>query len=374
MKVLFSGGSICDLETMQRLLLIADEVAFMDRPSVAFGNWGLVGHESEVRRLQMPSDSPVALVAHKPPWGRAEFLYQKYVDEDLRNPAFVSTFLQGLRESSRFASKFIAVDAGYSTGKGHQILAALNSDESLATADLSGRAEGGFEWESADGRRETLKSLLCECSVQVTAAMAVSARTDLLPVADDPFLCRLLATRAADKKYVSSTPVVSGVLGLAMAQAVLPDEILRDLTFADIIDYRKEAKEAYASFSTEVDRLAVRILNADPAHLDDEIKSILASEVNPRVRAYRNEMCTVRDRMFGSLIKKVIKWELPTLTLAQWVGVSWSTALTAFVGALIPAVGPDLVDYVVGTRDVARKNALAYLVAVAPDVSGVRAV
>lgn len=372
MKVLFTGRSICDFPTMQRLLLIADEVAFMDRPSVAFGNWGLVGHESEVRRLLMPPDSPVVLVAHKPPWGRSEALYQKYVEEDVANPAFVSVFLKGLRESASFASKFVAIEADYSKGKGHEILAALNADESLATADLRGGVEGSrlFEWNTTEGRRETLKSLLCECSVQVTAAMAVSAKTDLLPVADDPFLCRLLAVRAADQKYLRSKPVVSGVLGLAIAQAVLPDEILRELTFADVLDYRKEAKDAYTAFSTEVDRLAVRIVDVDPSHLDDEVRSILASEVAPRVRAYKSEMCSVRDRMFGNLIKKVVKWEVPTLTVTQWVGVSWGTALAAFLGALIPAAAPDLVDYVVGRREVARKNALAYLIAAAPDASG----
>jgi len=177
-----------------------------------------------------------------------------------------------------------------------------------------------------------------------------------------------LVARAADRKYVQQTPVLSGVLALAVAQAVLPDEVLADLTLGDLLDYRKEARDAYAAFSTEIDRLAVKIQSADPSRLDDEIKSVVAADVAPRIASYKADMCSVRDRMFGSLIKRAVKWEVPTLTITRWAGASWSTALLAFVGALVPAVTPDLVDYVVGRRDNARRNAFAYLISAAPKV------
>ncbi len=70
--------------------------------------------------------------------------------------------------------------------------------------------------------------------------------------------------------------------------------------------------------------------------------------------------------MFGSLIKKVKWWHVPTLTLTHWAGLSWSAALTTFVGALVPAVAPDVVDFVVNRREVTRRNAFAYLIAAAP--------
>lgn len=52
---------------------------------------------------------------------------------------------------------------------------------------------------------------------------------------------------------MQGTPALSGTLALAIAQVVLPDQILRELEFKDILDYRKEARDAYMAFSTEVD-------------------------------------------------------------------------------------------------------------------------
>ena len=58
MRVLYSGGTICSIETLKRLVLLADEIAFMDRPSVAFGNFGTVGRDSEFRQFRF-DDAPV---------------------------------------------------------------------------------------------------------------------------------------------------------------------------------------------------------------------------------------------------------------------------------------------------------------------------
>jgi hypothetical protein len=46
MKIVYFGESLCRFETLQRLFLVADEIAFLDRPSVGFGNWGTVGEPS----------------------------------------------------------------------------------------------------------------------------------------------------------------------------------------------------------------------------------------------------------------------------------------------------------------------------------------
>jgi hypothetical protein len=43
MKLLFSGSAHCQKETLKRLLIIANEIAFMDRPSITFDKWGTIG-------------------------------------------------------------------------------------------------------------------------------------------------------------------------------------------------------------------------------------------------------------------------------------------------------------------------------------------
>jgi hypothetical protein len=43
MKLLYSGAEFCDQPILKRLLVVAEEIHFMDRPSVTFRNWGTIG-------------------------------------------------------------------------------------------------------------------------------------------------------------------------------------------------------------------------------------------------------------------------------------------------------------------------------------------
>ena len=66
MKLLYSGEEFCDQPVMKRMLVVAAEIHFMDRPSVTFKNWGTVGSDSYARRIDW-SGSPVLIDVFKPP-------------------------------------------------------------------------------------------------------------------------------------------------------------------------------------------------------------------------------------------------------------------------------------------------------------------
>ena len=372
MKAVYFGGSFCSFETFQRLFLIADEIAFLDRPSVSFGQWGTVGEQSPARQLALPEDCPVRVRAFAPPWGPAERYYKKYLEQDLVTPAFVSTFLKGLRNDRVFSSRFVAPDMNYGAGTGAQIVAALSADSHLDAAPLTGPVDPRrmFAFETHEDRVQAVQHMLHEASISVSAALSAVARDDLLPVSDDPFMCRLLALRATDQHYVGSTPKMAAILGLAVAQAVLPDDVLKHLTLEDLIDYRKEAAAAYASWTVEINRLAVNLGTIDPTRLDDELKSIIVRDVAPRIQEHTHEMRAVRDRMFGGLIKKVLTnsaRQVPTLLLVHHISMDWREGLGAFA---LSIVGPEVIDAVIGKRDGARKHAMAYLVGLSPESSG----
>ena len=72
-------------------------------------------------------------------------------------------------------------------------------------------------------------------------------------------------------------------------------------------------------------------------------------------------MISARDKLFGDLIKKAATFEMPALSLAYLMGLSFDQALAGFVGALAPAL-PALVDYVQARREVKRRNALTYMI------------
>jgi hypothetical protein len=72
-------------------------------------------------------------------------------------------------------------------------------------------------------------------------------------------------------------------------------------------------------------------------------------------------MESARDKLFGDLIKKVLTWQVPTLSLSFLVGLDTLSAIVAFVGAVSPAV-PAIVDYFVKRKDVSYGNSIAYLI------------
>lgn len=364
MRVVFAGGTICDYRTLQRLVLIADEIGFMDRPSVTFGDWGTIGAPSEFRHYNTRG-APITFSVHEPPSGPANALYQSYIAADLRNPRFVQTFFDGLQNDPKFQARFIQLNAHYGPGTGQDILRSLLADPALARARLDEPIDGRlmFKADTADGRRETLKILLTEASIHVTSALTVSEETKLVPVSDDPYLCRLLAMRTCDSQYVRETPRYAPLLGLAVAKSVLPDQLLAEIEIEDLYSYRRTAKDAYASWSAEIDKLAARLADIDPEKAEREIPRIISTDVKPKLVAYRNELKSARDQVFGELIKKVTAWEMPTMSLAYLASLDLASAFAAFAAALAPAV-PAVVDYFISRRELTRRNSMAYLIGV----------
>ena len=362
MKVLYAGGTSCDYRTLQRLILIADEIAFMDRPSVTFGDWGTIGTDSEFRKINT-AGAPIKFDVHAPPSGPASRLYQSYIEADLKSPHFISAFFDGLTNNQKFQSRFIQLGANYTSGTGKDILEALLQDKNLISESFAEPVNGKlmFKTDTSESRRETMKSLLVEASIHVTNALVVSEASGLTPVSDDPYFCKLLALRTGNSEYVGKGHRLTPYLGIAIASSVIPDEILDKLEIKDLFEYRQSAKDAYESWSAEIDRLALMIKEMDPNSITKEIPRIFNSEVQPKLIDYQNEMKANRDKLFGNLIKKVVVWEMPTISAAYLSSLDFTSAIATFATALAPAV-PGVVDYFNKRRDIHRRNSMAYLV------------
>jgi hypothetical protein len=154
-------------------------------------------------------------------------------------------------------------------------------------------------------------------------------------------------------------------IAIAVATALIPDEVLQAMTMENLFDYRRKTKDAYAAWSTEINRLALRISDMDPAAVSRELPAIIHGEFKPRILDYRNELKAMRDKMFGELVRKVTTWNVPSLSLAYLSGLSVPAAIALFAGTLAPAV-PAVVDYYIGRRALERKNSAAYLIGLMP--------
>lgn len=204
MRVIYSGGTFCSFETLQRLILLADEIAFMDRPSVTFGNFGTVGADSAFRRFDT-GDAPIQFSVWAPPSGPANELYRRYVESDLQDAAFIHTVLDGIKNDPLFRSRVIQPSANYGWGTGQQIVEALGRDPSLydGTYDLARDPKLMYVPDTEEGRRHTVGALLLEASIHTTNALVVAEEAQSIPVSDDPYFCQLLALRTSAQQYVS---------------------------------------------------------------------------------------------------------------------------------------------------------------------------
>lgn len=364
MRVLYSGGTICSFKTLQRLILLADEIGFMDRPSVIVGNFGTIGRDSEFREFRL-ENSPIAFSVHAQPEGRSDVLYLRYIEADLRDVNFIRIVLDGLKADVTFQGRLLQLEANYGWGSGQQVLDELLKDAGLYAGDYGETTETTLLYvpDTATGRRQTLRVLLIEASIQVTNALITAESTQLIPVSDDPFFCQLIALRSSEANYVFQPAHRASLFGLAIMKSTLPDEVLSRLTIGDLFNYRASAKDAYALWSLEVEQLAQKLLDIPANRVAAEAAKLVVTDVRPRMLELRLEMASARDKLFGDLIKTVGKWELPTISLAYLASLNLPSAMAAFAGALVPTV-PALVDYFLQRRNLVRRNSMAYLVGV----------
>lgn len=364
MRVLYSGGTFCSFVTLKRLVLLADEIAFMDRPSVTLGSFGTVGHESEFRQLRT-EDSPILFSVHAPPAGQEKDLYLRYIEADLKDNDFIRIVIDGLKSDEIFRRRLVQLEANYGWGSGLEVLNELLKDPTLYDGEYSSPTDRELLYvpDTPSGRRQTLSVLLIEASIQVTNALLVAESTQLSPISDDPYFCHLISLRLAGINYVSQLATTAPLLGLAITKSVLPDECISKLNMKDLFEYRTSAKDAYAAWSLEIECLGQKLLDIPPQQLNAAAAKLILTDVRPRMLALRSEMALARDKLFGDLVKTVSKWEVPTISLAYLANLSLPTAIAAFAGALAPAV-PAVVDYYVQRRSLVRGNSMAYLVGI----------
>jgi hypothetical protein len=394
MRLLFSGSVFGDGPTLRRLQLLADEIGFIANIGGVFALTETDPQEHQLtptdvivgdEKLRVSSfgleyreGDHAALNFYVPPSDPiSSDLYREYISADLNSAEFRTTVVEGLGTNKCFAYKLLCRQAGVpgvSLLDGTpsfvdlSICKALYSHRELITADLpSPRLDSeSFNGKSVRGRKQALSDLIAVASIKLTHTMLVSCITETIPVTDDPFFARLLSLRTAESKYIGGINRQAPFLGLEIVKAVIPDEALQKLSFEEIGEYRARTKDARQAWSVELNKMS-SILSEENTPLDhDRIQKLIASEISPRLVSYRNEMKATRDEMFASILKSVLKWEMPTLSLAYLSGLGYSKAIVLFASALAPTI-PHIVDYVKGLRASKRNNSLSYLVGLTPE-------
>jgi hypothetical protein len=83
-----------------------------------------------------------------------------------------------------------------------------------------------------------------ELSVRLTLTMLVSEHNEVPAVSDVDVFARLLAMRSSGT-YIGGSAPLAPYLGFEVMKAVIPDKMLQQLQYPDIIEYRRKSKDAY---------------------------------------------------------------------------------------------------------------------------------
>lgn len=152
------------------------------------------------------------------------------------------------------------------------------------------------------------------------------------------------------------------MVGLEFAKAVIPDEALQKLSVVEIVAYRRKTVGLYQAWATDLNQIATKIDDLTVAEAHDRIPKLIATELEPKVVAYKAEMARVRDALFAGLMKGVVDWKIPTLSVASFTTLGFGAAIAAFASSLVTATGRPIIDYITARRSVARKHAVSYLI------------
>lgn len=73
-------------------------------------------------------------------------------------------------------------------------------------------------------------------------------------------------------------------------------------------------------------------------------------------------MASVRDALFGDLMKAVTDWKVPALSFGSMAAMGYTAAITAFASTVAAMTAKPVVDYVTARRGATRKHAVSFLV------------
>lgn len=361
MKLLFSGSHRIDSTSLKRLLLLAEEIDFMDRPSNSFGNFGTVGIDSPVRTLlPLFKDRPIKVDVLTPPSGAPLGLQEKYLETDLMDLNFRRKFLKGLLKDPPFMFDHISPEGNYGSGiKGREFIKALTQDEEFLTCPMNTGNLTELPWviDNKESLKETLRTLLCDISIALTNAMVLANSTGLSPLANSKTFADLLTLRFSNTAYTGGVTSKASLLGLKIIESVIPDSVLKEISFDDVLHYREASKDIYDAWIVDVNKYSTDLEDIPYDEAVSRIPLILSKEIQPKIQNYKNEMKSVAEKLFGELFKRAT-YIGGGIMIHSLSGLSSAGAITAFFSSLAIK---DVVDYIVQNRKVKREHAITYL-------------
>lgn len=208
-------------------------------------------------------------------------------------------------------------------------------------------------------------------SLAVNQAAVVADTHGLIPLTDSSLHHALLMRkheRAQEAAQAGKTDKVNGLhpekirrVALAVLEEAIPDELLERLTLTQAVRYRRASEESFFRLKEYLGELSVSIeSNPWDNTFESEVQKIIHGKIVPEARACRDASSEIYEKLFGSVVKKLVPMAATTLTAGSYIGLSLSQLLFMGSASAASALYPDLVDSYTSRRK-QRRNSLTYL-------------
>jgi hypothetical protein len=379
-RVFYYPGMMAESATLKKAILLFDEIHFIDRPSFMFGNWGTIATSSPMRQYEQSfRDGGVPLYVHQPHDGPVVGEFLEQVQSDVNDVEFLRRFQKGLRESLIFRDQQIA-HGNYGEVGGHQAVAqalfSVNVDTDFVNVakpyDLVvDHKIQPFRFSTPEERAKNLAYKATTCSAIVNFALNASQHQGITPLADSVVYQRLLGTkyvRAMRQAGKQNLPHI-GDLSFAILDELVPAERLEQMTFGDVVRYRKDSISAREAFLEHLASIHGRQSTIADADYTGALTKIVNSEILPEAQKFKNRMAEIYDKMFGSLATKTLTYVGGGGAGMQILGgLSWGSLLhvAGLLGAAGVAVGQAAVEAKISERSARRDCAISYVLGLDP--------
>jgi hypothetical protein len=367
--------------TLKKAILFFDEIHFMDRGSFFFGGGegqvGTIGATSPLRAYEQSfREHGIPLYVHD---ARSGPLRQDAMDQiasDINDPAFLSRYQEGLRTSKVFRNLQIA-RGNYGESGTHEDLArqlievelpvGLKDHPDAMALLMDGKVEP-FKTRTPAQCARVLIQNAAFCSAKMNFALEVSSINGFAPFADATPYGALLASkyqRAVTEAHKEQPTIQLTDLSFAIFDEFVPLQVLEDLTFGDVVGYRKESAGAREAFLEHLGAIQAKQGSLKPDEdYQAAISKIVQTEIVPAARTFKNKMEGIRDTLFGNLAKGFVgalgTTSVGSVGLSLFGALSWPHLL-ALTGPAAAYATKAAIDTVVAKRGAARECAISYV-------------
>jgi len=200
----------------------------------------------------------------------------------------------------------------------------------------------------------------------VNFALNASQHQGVTPLADSVVYQKLLgakyvrAASAANALGKSGSSVQLTDLSFAILDELVPAERLEQLSFIDVVKYRKESEGVREAFLEHLSTLHAKQSGITDGDYPSTLTKIVNTEIVPEARKFKNAMDGAYSKLFGNLAKTALGYLGSGAAIQIFGDLSW-TSLLHLAGLAGAAIGAAAIDAKQAVRSARHECAISYV-------------